>query len=254
MAFNIFKQAIGMLWNNLGDALRVSLIPLLIAFVFTLAAVMIVLGGTGIFSGAVMDDAAAMAMFTSPATWLAAIIIIAVYVVCLAWAAVGWHRYVLLEEKPSGFMPKWHGAEIKSYVGYMVVLFLVAIVVAIAAGIVGSVGALLGPLVVVVFVILAIVMMAIFYCLSIALPSRAIGEKMGLGQSWAAGKPHFKTMLMLAVIVIIFSLVLGLVSGFLGLIPVVGIIVEIVVQWFNTMLGISILTALFGVFVQNRDV
>jgi hypothetical protein len=35
--------------------------------------------------------------------------LLVVAIVAYCWAAVGWHRYVLMEETGNGFLPQWRG-------------------------------------------------------------------------------------------------------------------------------------------------
>jgi hypothetical protein len=46
-------------------------------------------------------------------------------IVCYCWAAVGWHRYVLMEETGNGFLPSWRGDRVRAYFGRAFVVGLV---------------------------------------------------------------------------------------------------------------------------------
>jgi len=100
----------------------------------------------------------------------------AVAVVLSLWIAVAWHRFVLTGERPSGFIPVWHGGSILSYFGYGLVIGL--IVSAFAMLVLLSVGSFVPE--VFAFFVMVVVALVIFYRLCAVLPAVAVGEKLSL--------------------------------------------------------------------------
>ncbi|GAA6180753.1 hypothetical protein NBRC116594_21910 [Shimia sp. NS0008-38b] len=172
------------------------------------------------------------------------------------WVAVAWHRFVLLEEYPNGVVPTFYGGRILAYFGYGVLLGLVVglatVFVAILVG-----GALFwAPI----LAIAAVVVVAIagswaFYRLSPILPACAIGNKIGMKEAWAATKPLSGSILGAMVVFVGTIFALALLGAFIGgLIPMLGGVLILAINWLYILLGISFLTTLYGVAVEDRPI
>jgi len=178
------------------------------------------------------------------------------------WVAVSWHRYVLLEEE-GGLLPTFHGARVLSYMG---VLLMVLVVVVIAGSFVGFfatalgfLGAgltgvtstayfkllpLIGPVLVIWF----------FYRLAPLLPAAALEKPMTFGEAWRATSYMSWSVLIAGALLwfanltlaFIFEAISMQVGAFIGLPSLAAL------QWAFTMAGISILTTIYGVTVEDR--
>ena len=96
MGWSIFRQSVLALWHNAGTVLRLSLIPSLLivaALVLAFAAVYAIPSRPG----------AAVTPVPFLAIWSAVFLIFALVP---AWIAVGWHRFMLLGERPRGWWPR----------------------------------------------------------------------------------------------------------------------------------------------------
>ena len=194
----------------------------------------------------------------------------AVSIIAYASIAVNWHRYVLLDEVASG----WQRLRIDSlmwrYIGNG---FLIGIILAgaFAAGLgialIGMVfGAVVGKAatVIVVPAMLALYAMVLVaaYRLSVKLPAIALGRHdFSLQDAWAATAENFWQLLALIVLFVacVFIAALGtfLVSYSFGTLGTVGLSValaiQVLVNWVATILGVTLLTSLYGFFVEGRN-
>jgi hypothetical protein len=90
--------------------------------------------------------------------------------------------------------------------------------------------------------------------LSVSLPSVAVGEPMGSVEAWTKTNDVWEMILGISIIVIVLNfaattIVTTLFSG----IPVVFGVLSIAVQWVSMMVGISILTTIYGHVIEGRS-
>jgi uncharacterized membrane protein len=105
-------------------------------------------------------------------------------------------------------------------------------------------------------------MLVAAYRLSVKLPAVALGRTdFGLGEAWAATDGNFWQLLGLILMfiacvviaglgVFLFSMLFGALGTF-GLALAVGI--QVLVNWVATILGVTLLTSLYGFFVEGRN-
>ncbi|GGL55379.1 hypothetical protein [Wenxinia marina] len=271
MGWRIVRHSIVLLFRNFGAALAVSIGPLAIALIG------IILAGLALgFSpaGALVAPYSFYAMATLPTdsdpeaaammmrVGILLFVHLAVILLVSAWIAVAWHRYVLVEEAP-GLVPPVRGGTILGYAGRTILLGLLVVLAAIPLSMVlGLVAApalqrpdsLVSQIVVFALsVVIPAVLSWMWLRLGLVLPARAVGQAFGLGDSWRATQPAagpiFAAALLLGLIALGLSLVVPAVfgSGWPGL------ALQLAANWFSLMLGISILTALYGHLVEGRD-
>lgn len=178
-----------------------------------------------------------------------------VNIVTSAWAAVGWHRYVLREEYGSGVVPEWRGGNIKSYIGRLIVLFLVLFAVGLAFG-------LFVFIIMLTFQSLAVAWLLVlgaaigFSWLAVRfgliLPAAAVGERLTLGESWAETKPVSTDILVPVVVLAIgISIVSSAVNVMFGA-SVIGLIASALVYWIQILLNLSLMTTVYGMQIEGR--
>ena len=172
------------------------------------------------------------------------------------WVAVAWHRFVLLEER-GGSLPTFHGSRMFAY---FVVIFLMMIGLALGAGAAGAIAGIalsnITPLFVLAMLAIAVATLWAFYRLSPLLPAAALGESMGVKQAWEATASISGAVLGAALLLILFALLCG---GAAMLVwfqvnILIGVILMGVVQWAYTMVGISVLTTIYGIAVEGRNI
>ena len=101
------------------------------------------------------------------------------------------------------------------------------------------------------------VFLLISYRLAPMFPSAAIGQSVGVSQAWAATSGASGTIIVLAVVSAIASVVIDLPAELLARLPVgmwLGFIWVGITGWVKLMVGVSILTTLYGVYVEKRTI
>lgn len=239
--WKIFLHSLRMVLNNLGTALRVSLVLYLLP---ALAQILLFRSYEGAAAG------------TIPGVSGSSLIVLVISLLSSLWIAVGWHRYVLTGEEPRGWLPAWHPSEMISYfwrsllIGLLV--FAVMMVAMIVVMVLGSLArSLLGILA------FGLVGLAsyIFFRVALVLPAAALGRPMPLRTSWQATREDSASIVALALIVIGGSLLMelpALIDGDRG--SVVNLVYGLVVNWFATIIGVSMLTTLYGHFIEDRPI
>ncbi len=235
--WHLFRHSLSMISTDVVGAFRVTGLPYAVIVAITLL-------GPGLAGGAGDPSrVGAVALLALPA-----------YVAALLWLAVQWHRYVLTGEVQAGAVPFWHGRRILSYLGRSILLSLVAVPVFFALFVpVGFVSAAFpDPAVVVAANALAATAgIAILGRFSPVLPAAALGEPLSLGQAWRATSGATGAILVMSVLLGLLSAV-PLVLALLGL-GVIAAVSNLAFQWLLTVLGVSVMTTLYGHYVEGRE-
>lgn len=178
------------------------------------------------------------------------------YAVMCTWIAVYWHRYILLEELPKGFVYQVDWTAIWAYLvkGFVLsmmtlipVLILVVLITVVLAG-AGSSTDFLGP-------IAGVVVLVLFMRSFIVLPGLAIGRKMTLREGWQAGAGHMPAFVLIAVI----ELLIGkaneaIPTSLVPAVPLIGFVLSLVLGICLLLISVSVLTTLYGYFVEKRAI
>lgn len=182
--------------------------------------------------------------------------------------AVNWHRYILLDEVPVRISSLLRSDDkVWRYFGNMLLLMLIlaagaALIMLPLSIIAGLAGA--GEAMAIVIVLIALPFIGIgFLRLGLKLPAIALDRRdFSLISSWQVTKGNdlpiagvFVLNLLIGMAVALpATLIVALLSlgnAYLGF--VASFILEIAVNWFLTLLGITLLTSLYGFFVEGRD-
>jgi len=178
------------------------------------------------------------------------------------WIAIAWHRYVLLDEVADAPVPAFLGDRILAYFGRLLQLLLISLLGGAVLGLVAAgvafvsnnnpVALTLVPL------IFVTALLMISYRLAPVFPAAAIGESVGIGAAWAATSGASGALLLLAVISAVASSVLVDLPTLLFGTSLPGAIIAFVwisvTAWVKLLVGISILTAIYGVYVEKRAI
>jgi hypothetical protein len=245
----IFQHSLRQITNNLAAALKISGGLYLIETVINLLLGAPMMGSGGMGPGMMGGGAAFGILVASIASLFIAV-----------WIAVAWHRYVLLAEEPTAVLPPFLGDKIGAYFFKALLIGIVVVVVGVIIGmIVGLVAmpmfsaglGLIGML----FFALLVQVPLIFLGLRMAtaLPGAAIDVDHGFLAGWEATSDDWQSILQLSVIMALALWVLNLLGVFVfGWVPLLARIWQFVIGWPVTMVGLSVLTTLYGHYIQKR--
>ncbi len=195
------------------------------------------------------------------------LILIVINLVAFASIAVNWHRYILLDEVPRGSELFRLDDKTWRYFGNVVLLFLIlfaaALLFMVPVMILSSLSTITGILAIFA-VLFALPFAAISFCrLSVKLPAIALGRRdFRLTDAWAVTKDNkqpiffvvlFQFLMAVGITLALAVLLLGLIYISPALGVVVASIIQLVVGWIFTIFGITILTSLYGFFVEQRN-
>ena len=174
------------------------------------------------------------------------------------WIAVAWHRYVLKEEASRGIIPLFDGRRILGYFGTVLAIAGLVIVPALVISLLigTTIRALLGDgflPVLIAQVLMQTLLGAFAFRLSAVLAGVALEPGHRISEAWQATEGESATLLELAFYCAL-ALAAASIAGsvLFGGSVVLRIIYFFVAQWVITMVGISILTTLYGHYVQKR--
>lgn len=238
LAFRLLRHSILQLTGNLGAALTLSFLPLLLAVL-----------GIGIG----MAARQALAVGDPPGIIVAvvAVAIVATFVLAFVSLAASWHRHVLLGERPQVFRSiggseaRYFWAAVRMSLVIMLIVFMpMILIVALTSALNGSIYVtMLASL------IIGIAVAIIGLRLGTGLAGAAIGAAKPLTTGWKGTESCLGTLLLLAVFSQILQTILNLASQIPGL---VGLVVTLLAAWLGTLLSLSIITTLWGHFVEGR--
>lgn len=251
-AWQIFRHSVRQVVGNLPGALRVSLVPMAVQVAVILAMVGLVVAFSPQIEAVQPDLGLILGFFAG-------------FVVVLAtglWIAVAWHRFILMGEAPRGWVPAFHGSRIWAYFLRSLGLgILTGLVAALLAMVVGTVLDILLPIegrdvVKLVAMVLLVFLPALTVGLRLCagLPGAAIDGGRGAEAGWNATRSAKGTLLALAGIGILVQLGLSLVDSALNYanLWILSFAWDMAVSWLVTMVGVSVLTTLYGHYVEGR--
>lgn len=180
--------------------------------------------------------------------------------------AVNWHRYILRDEIPQGTQRLRIDSTVRRYVGNILLISLIlfacilpiAIVLAFLSYGLGNSTALAMPV-----TALAVAAMAASYRLGVKLPAIALERQdFTLKDAWAVTEGNFLRILGLTLLYACLVLAAALLAGAIGygmgeatgkVALAVSIAMHLIVNWIVTILGVTMLTSLYGFFVEGRE-
>lgn len=265
MMIKILSHAIGMVTRNFGAALKVSLLPYLV-YIGVGALLNASIWGT--YSPSEADIERILMTEGQGRFWLFLAGVSIVSLFTLSWALVNWHRFVLLEERPSGWIPPLHAEQMKAYAIKAILMAALLVLIIFVMGL------LLGFLMTVVpsiefflarsfgivgLFVIGVLISGLYYWItlrySLALPAAAIGDKSyGLFASWRETASYFKPLYGLSFLaVLMYSLPNLLIQ--IGVMQTGGqiFVFTLIFGYVSLILGASVLTTLYGVIVEKCE-
>lgn len=174
------------------------------------------------------------------------------------WIAVGWHRYVLMNEVPQQ-VPTLRADRIWAYflrgLWIGIIMIPVFVVMGLVIGLIGmalQVRADNLSMIWVLFLILLLPILAIILRLSAALPAAALGAPESVGDAWRATDGSWGDFLVLALPMLALIALLEFASFYLAGNRVVSTIWQIGIGWVSMMVSVSVLTTLYGHYIEKR--
>lgn len=257
LGFRLFLHALRMVLGNLDAAVRISapaIAVYAVSQVLILAYVPELQQAPGTVQMPFEGLAPGIALLLIGLGILSAVLFLAV--------AVAWHRYILLEEAPGALGPRWNADAVLRYFFAGLVLGLVILAVAIPVVIVASMvilplaGGARMPMAGTVLFLLTVYapLTIVFYRLAPILPSAALGPRITLSAAWTATRGAGGAVALLALLSVLGVLALAAPIAALDQIsPVLGLIWELLANWFQMLIGVSVLSTLYGHFIEKRD-
>lgn len=173
------------------------------------------------------------------------------------WVIVTWHRFILLNEHPTGWVPPFKWDLIWAYFVQVLKLLglgiLIGIPVSILFGLIAAAGGGFAA-----FVITGIFVGLLFTVLimrwSLILPAAAIAKPLSLRQSFEATKGTAIALIVAVVLVATLQFGLQFFAEFLTEFSLlIGFAVNLLISFAIGMLNASILTTLYGHYIEGRD-
>jgi hypothetical protein len=168
------------------------------------------------------------------------------------WIYVSWHRYILLEEYPEGWIPKFRADRIMSYFGKGFAIFLILFVCVMALSLVA---ALAGPASFII-VIPGFLALGVFtYRWFPVLPAAAIGKPLTIREAWGATEGATGAIIVMVILMILMQLLLSVVVGVIvAIIPLIGIAAQTIFTLILSLINVSIMTTMYGHYVEGRPI
>jgi hypothetical protein len=259
LGWRLFTHSVQMVTRNLLPAMQIFVLPWSL-FAVAVVAVSLATGQSGLMTEYVGTEPGDDLTDPGEAAGLAfASVILAVGNVLVgSWTASEWHRFVLQERYPSGWMPPFDANRVVQYVirsivigvlGAVAILIVTGAALILAQAMPGFVGgfAIAAGIAGTIWVLIKMLSAAM------SLPSVAIGAPIGLGAAMQATRGDGGALIVLALSLVGFYALLFLVIGaFAVIFPPFAAIVQLPLTLFITVLNISVLTTLFGYFVEKR--
>lgn len=265
--YQLLRHVIAQVFGNMGSAARITLVLLAIPVAIILAT------NPGVLTGAAIQ----LDQNTAPGTFsglniLGLLAAILAGLVCWLWAAVAWHRFVLLEEYPTGLFPNWRGSNIGNYFGNALLIGLVLIGASFGAGLVIAivVGVLQSAAIAIALGVgLVFGLSWLATRIGLILPAAAIGERLGMGESWRATAPVSGQIILPIIVIALASIILnqGIIAAFgtsvevqtvLGpqqqvTLSITGVILSVTVSWIQMLVNLALMTTLYGNLIEGRQ-
>ncbi|RMC34315.1 hypothetical protein [Paracoccus alkanivorans] len=190
-----------------------------------------------------------------PETASREVLLLLLFFLLVMWLAVSFHRFILREEEPSVVPALSH--ETRSYLARSILIVVMAILLVIPVAISGAIIAgiaetSLGPHPVVSFLVITapiLLVEPVILRWSAGLPGIALGEENAFKKGEASLAGHYWLLLWVTVIVS----VIGYIVHLLVVLPGLPVLYYIASNWFSTLLNLSVLTTLWGYFVEGRE-
>lgn len=185
--------------------------------------------------------------------------------VLTAGIVIAWHRFVLLDEVPGPVWPRVSLAILGIYVlkgaGLFFLLMLLLLLVSIPAFMLGGSASAIIAVLLMIGVPAMLALSVLYFRWSLILPAAAVGRTLTMRQAREVTEGQGMLLLFLILLYFVFSFAVGLafgaVQGMLGAFGTVPVPLALALDGgmnaFLVLVWASILTTLYGVFVEGRE-
>ncbi|MFV1494406.1 hypothetical protein VWX97_06000 [Phaeobacter sp. JH18-32] len=248
IGWKLFLHSVSMVQRNVPQLMRIFLVPGLIVSAIAYLAIGGLLGDIGLQARGFDGNMFFSVLWRIVGLWL-------VIGLIGTWTVVAWHRYILLEEHPRGWLPALHKAEMGNYILGLIKLFFIAILlygilVSIGSALVQSIGMLGLYLLLAAGALIAIFM----FRFALVLPAAALGKPIGVSESLALTTGAFGTLFVLGLCLFGLQLVAELILFLVADAVLIAMVLEIAFSVVLAILNISALTTLYGYYVEKRAI
>ena len=238
----IFKHAVLVLFRNPFKVMVIALIPWLAVQM------------AGVFLLALLLDIIGLAEYENSYVFDLGILAINVFVTL--WIVVAWHRFILLDELPRKFSPKWHSKTAAKYalntllvtISGLPVLFAVSWYFSTSSVFLDMYQIALTPLA----WLLVLFNLVLLIRLGLTLPSVAIEQHLGLRGAWRASSGKTFALVQIVILMIICRLLFAIPGEMYPNNNYV-ILLELVLAGIPALIGVSVLTTMYGTWVEGRE-
>jgi hypothetical protein len=243
--WHIFSHSISLVWRNMYQALQIGLVPVVIL----VGLVTLLVPQIGMEMGTTLrNDALKDAVQSGQISLFPIFLIVLLWVLITIWVFVSWHRYVLMEEYPKGWIPAFRTDRILSYVGHglklMLLMFCISVLVVLLVVVTGGIA----------FVLFLAVAVIIYRFVAI-FPAAAIGEPLTLREAWNATKGSTGSIIVMLLLFFVLQLVLsGAIAAMQSIAPILGLASQMTVTLFMSLVNVSVMTTFYGHYVQGRPI
>jgi hypothetical protein len=258
--FLIFKHALTMVLRNWKEALRICLIPTAIA----LSAFFLVFGSAGVdlFTAMPIDAAIFRNGIGRVVGQLAFVSIIGV--VCFSWSAVNWHRFILLAERPTHWIPDFKIGRVVAYLLATIKLAMLFVVVTAALGFAvifvgGILAAMLGIGAIfisgTVLILANLGLASAFFRFVAVLPAAAVGEELTLLDASEAASDSSLASLVLVLITALVNIVMQILVGTTVMFSQeLALAIGVMGALALALINLSVFTTFFGHYIEGREI
>ena len=249
LGWKIFAHSVRMVLRNFKQALQIAVVPGLIG-----AAVLV--GLVALFDIPMDSLEGQQPSDLTGGTFVIFITcaLLSLFVV-IFWIIVAWHRFVLLEEYPTGVIPPFRFDRITAYFGRLLMLSLVGVLAFVPFGLLISGLAQVAPgLTFLLFVFIGLLLLVCICRLSLILPAAAIGRPLGLGESWQATAGASGAILLTVLLTAVLQILVETIGSLLIVVPIIGIIFVLVASMLIVpLINVSVLTTMYGYFIDGQQ-
>ncbi len=259
LGWEIFKKSITQIFYNFADAIKLTG---LLWLALQGSAIILAYFMIGKFSLNQYDyDGTGDIPENFGAYFLAIAIILILYSIVAPWIAVLWHRFMLLNEQSNSNIPSWKGGLIWKYllksIKVTLILFLIIVPLGLIAGVIAGMSGSLAFFELYGTFFFILIATYFFLRIGLVLPAVALGGNMTIKESWKKTKTVNGGIFIASILLTIFSSIMQFYAFF----PNANIlqnqfimpILDFFTGWIGLMLGISILTTLYGHLVDGRE-